>query len=196
MALLPPTPVGVPPGHSFWNDWYEKLRDMINNSNLDVKWSNITDFSGSTLTDLVTRNHDDLQNILGSGTHHVPNYSTGTWTPTIVGTTAAGVGTYTAQTAEYTRIGNIMHVYAAITWTAHTGTGNMHIGGLPTAAKRSAPAFSARFSSITFTGTTPYLATIASSTEVQIAQYSSGVAATDVPIDTAGSIILQGSYFI
>lgn len=29
--LLPPTPVGVPPGHSFWNDWYEKMRTLINN---------------------------------------------------------------------------------------------------------------------------------------------------------------------
>lgn len=28
--LLPPTPVGVPPGHSFWNDWYEKLRTLVN----------------------------------------------------------------------------------------------------------------------------------------------------------------------
>lgn len=31
--LLPPTPVGVPPGHSFWNDWYEKLRSLINGIN-------------------------------------------------------------------------------------------------------------------------------------------------------------------
>jgi hypothetical protein len=30
MALLPPSPVGIPPGHSFWNDWYEKLREIIN----------------------------------------------------------------------------------------------------------------------------------------------------------------------
>lgn len=30
MALIPPTPVGVPPGHSFWNDWYEKLRTLVN----------------------------------------------------------------------------------------------------------------------------------------------------------------------
>ncbi len=27
---LPPSPVGVPPGHSFWNDWYEKLRTLVN----------------------------------------------------------------------------------------------------------------------------------------------------------------------
>lgn len=42
MALLPPTPVGVPPGHSFWNDWYEKLRQLINHSGILTSWSNIT----------------------------------------------------------------------------------------------------------------------------------------------------------
>jgi hypothetical protein len=44
MAKLPPIPVGVPPGHSYWNDWYEKLRNLINSSLL---------------------NHNDLLNIQG-----------------------------------------------------------------------------------------------------------------------------------
>ncbi len=29
MAKLPPNPVGVPPGSSYWNDWYEKLRTLV-----------------------------------------------------------------------------------------------------------------------------------------------------------------------
>ncbi len=44
MAKLPPIPVGVPPGHSYWNDWYEKLRNLINNA---------------------LPNHNDLLNIQG-----------------------------------------------------------------------------------------------------------------------------------
>jgi hypothetical protein len=44
MAKLPPIPVGIPPGHSYWNDWYEKLRNLINSSLL---------------------NHNDLLNIQG-----------------------------------------------------------------------------------------------------------------------------------
>lgn len=44
MSKLPPTPVGVPPGHSYWNDWYERLRTLVNNTLL---------------------NHNDLQNIQG-----------------------------------------------------------------------------------------------------------------------------------
>lgn len=31
MALLPPIPVGVPPGSSMWTDWYEKIRFVLNN---------------------------------------------------------------------------------------------------------------------------------------------------------------------
>lgn len=63
---LPPTPVGVPPGHSFWNDWYERLRTIVNNIS-SLTWS-IIDFTGSNLTDIVTRNHNDLQNLQGGGT--------------------------------------------------------------------------------------------------------------------------------
>ena len=28
---LPPLPVGVAPGSGYWNDWYEKLRTLVNN---------------------------------------------------------------------------------------------------------------------------------------------------------------------
>ena len=39
---LPPIPVGVPPGHSFWNDWYEKLRTFVNEVAAGISWANIT----------------------------------------------------------------------------------------------------------------------------------------------------------
>jgi hypothetical protein len=29
ISKLPPAPLGQPPGHSFWNDWYEKLRKIM-----------------------------------------------------------------------------------------------------------------------------------------------------------------------
>lgn len=58
-------------------------------------------------------------------------YEEGTFTPTIVGATTAGVGTYTKQTGTYTRIGNTVKIRIEITWSAHTGTGNMRLAGLP-----------------------------------------------------------------
>jgi hypothetical protein len=55
----------------------------------------------------------------------------GSWTPIIAGSTAAGVGTYTVQAGTYTRIGNLVFLSGTVTWTAHTGTGNMLIQTLP-----------------------------------------------------------------
>lgn len=55
----------------------------------------------------------------------------GSWTPIIAGSTAAGVGTYTVQAGTYTRVGNLVFLSGTVTWTAHTGTGNMLIRTLP-----------------------------------------------------------------
>lgn len=63
-VLLPPTPVGVPPGHSFWNDWYEKLRTIVNTGTITVLWGNI-DFSGSNITSIASRAHNSLQSLQG-----------------------------------------------------------------------------------------------------------------------------------
>lgn len=57
------------------------------------------------------------------------------WTPVITGTTVAGVGTYTTQVGRYTIIGKMVFITCNIVWTAHTGTGNMTITGLPFAAR-------------------------------------------------------------
>lgn len=66
-VILPPTPIGVPPGHSFWNDWYEKLRTIVNNGSISVTWSNIN-FAGSTLSSIASRAHSALQSIQGGTT--------------------------------------------------------------------------------------------------------------------------------
>ena len=38
-AKLPPNPVGVAPGSSYWNDWYEKLRRFVDTISTEVEWS-------------------------------------------------------------------------------------------------------------------------------------------------------------
>jgi len=42
MAKLPPLPVGIPPGHSYFNDWYEKMRTILNNNQVTTTWTNIS----------------------------------------------------------------------------------------------------------------------------------------------------------
>lgn len=41
MAKLPPQPVGMAPGSSYWNDWYEKLRLLVEQAQA-LPWANIT----------------------------------------------------------------------------------------------------------------------------------------------------------
>lgn len=68
-----------------------------------------------------------LVNTIAAG----PAYATGTFTPTAVGSLTAGVGNYTKQIGRWTRIGNRVFVQVNITWTSHSGSGNLTITGLP-----------------------------------------------------------------
>lgn len=94
MAKLPPTPVGVPPGHSYWNDWYEKLRDFIDNA---VQFFSDLDFTGSNITSIATRNHNDLQSFQGGASNDY-YHLTG--------------AQHTALTAGFTGTGNVVRATA------------------------------------------------------------------------------------
>lgn len=63
-VILPPQPIGVPPDSPFWNDWYEKLRQIVNTGTITVLWSNIN-FSGSNITSIANRAHNNLQSLQG-----------------------------------------------------------------------------------------------------------------------------------
>jgi hypothetical protein len=41
-GLIPPMPTGVLPGSSYWNDWIEKLRSIINGLTSGISWTIIT----------------------------------------------------------------------------------------------------------------------------------------------------------
>ena len=58
-------------------------------------------------------------------------YEEGTFTPTLFGSSSAGTTTYSAQSGNYTKIGNVVTVWATVMITAATGTGNLNFGGLP-----------------------------------------------------------------
>lgn len=74
-SILPPSPQGVPPGHAFWNIWYEKLRTIINNIATSIQWVNLN-FTGSKIEDIVSRDHNKLTAIQGGTTaeyYHLTN---------------------------------------------------------------------------------------------------------------------------
>jgi len=66
-----------------------------------------------------------------SNANTLDDYEEGTWTPVVVGTSTTGTGTYTVQSGSYTKVGRLVTVICDLTWSAHTGTGNIQVSGLP-----------------------------------------------------------------
>jgi hypothetical protein len=66
------------------------------------------------------------------------SYEDGGWIPTLTGTTS-GSATVTVTTANYTKIGNVVHVYGQISvdLSSHNIVGAVQIGGLPFTASPS-----------------------------------------------------------
>jgi hypothetical protein len=133
-----------------------------------------------------------------SNANTLDDYEEGTFTPTIVGTTSAGTGTYSGQTGRYTKIGNRVYVNIYLSWSAHTGTGNMRLDGLPfTSINVSATysAFSCYWSSLTLTAGYVFQAYIGPNRAfISLEQVQASAGATSVPIDTASEIMITGFY--
>jgi hypothetical protein len=60
---IPPPPLSTK-DQGVWATWYIRVKDAINQLRDSLSWSSIN-FTGSNLTDIVTRNHNDLKNIQG-----------------------------------------------------------------------------------------------------------------------------------
>jgi hypothetical protein len=124
------------------------------------------------------------------------DYEEGTFTPTIVGTTLAGTGTYSFQLGRYTKVGKLVSFQLYISWSAHTGTGNMKVEGLPfvnvNATGAQSPVAVAP-SNLTFSNSLSAF-TFQNSTQVLFRTYATGGAEADLPIDIAAAIRLAGVY--
>ena len=139
-------------------------------------------------------------NFSAAGGDTLTMYDEGTWTPVIVGSSSAGAGTYPVQTGTYTRIGDVVYIQLFLVWTAHTGTGNMFIDGLPFPSKNTSFALHAasigQFENIGLTiGSTPMAYIANNTTQISLRQMPTGGGAmANVPIDTAGNMIISASY--
>lgn len=63
-AKLPPLPIGVAPGSGYWNDWYEKLRTLINSFANGFPFSSLT----GTPTTLVGYGITDAEKLANKNT--------------------------------------------------------------------------------------------------------------------------------
>ena len=134
-----------------------------------------------------------------SDVNTLDDYEEGTFTPTIIGTSVAGVGTYTIQIGRYTKIGDRVIITVALNWTAHTGSGSMDIGGFPFASANITNLdqfFFGVFSNITYTKTQRWVALGANLTRGYFAEGDSNQSGTSMPLDTAGYIGFTGQYLV
>jgi hypothetical protein len=138
-------------------------------------------------------------NPAGMTSELLSDYEEGTWTPVVVGNSTPGTGTYTTQVGRYTKIGNRVFFNLNLGWSAHTGSGDMSISGLPftsNSTSDNASSLSAWVSNLTLSALnilTPIVNT--NSTSVSFFQTPAGGGAVGlVTLDTSAQVIISGHY--
>jgi len=117
------------------------------------------------------------------------------FTPTISGTTIAGVGTYTSQDGSYVKVGSIVNFELDIGWSNHTGTGDILVGGFPYASANSSPVPASWVWSngLTITGQATFGLTT-NQTYGGLGAVNNGIYSA-VAIDTSAGLRITGFYF-
>jgi hypothetical protein len=121
MPDLPPPPTQESDQNNYsWRHWYKLLHDYITSVGA-LSWS-VLNFTGSDLTDIQTRKHNDLQNIQGGSTterYHLtqgqltsltslPTLAHGVYTPTL--TDETNITSSVAFQCQYLRVGSVVTV--------------------------------------------------------------------------------------
>lgn len=131
-----------------------------------------------------------------SDANTLDDYEEGTFTPTVAGTTAAGVGTYSLQSGQYTKEGNVVNFTVSLAWSAHTGTGNIEVRALPFTCGTLGTAVAFSASSFTYTGTLLMASTIASTASIGFYQTTTGAGLSAIAMDVAANLTVSGMYFV
>jgi hypothetical protein len=123
----------------------------------------------------------------------------GVFTPTVIGTSSAGTGTYTVQFGTYKIIDNVLYFNLRVNWSAHTGTGDLKVAGLPVACANNtnyAPAVTVNAENITFpVGATAAIALInTGAATIELRGAGTGLAPTPIAMDASGNINISGFY--
>jgi hypothetical protein len=101
------------------------------------------------------------------------------------------------QSGKYTRIGNRVFFDIILTWSAHTGTGDFRIGGMPFTSASSSVSSQLTTLVSSLNATMPVLALIGGSAAYIVVRSMAGnVVATDIPLDSAAEIRISGNYTI
>ena len=116
--------------------------------------------------------------------------------PVVSGGTTAGVGTYAARLGFYTKLGKLVHFQIEVTWSAHTGTGQIYVS-LPSTVNSNSVEFQAvsvASGGITFAaGEQPVALIFRAGSRVQIYGLNAGARAP-LTLPASGALYISGSY--
>ena len=168
------------------NSIIENFKELLENFNSHIE--NFNSHLAETASDAI-RPH-------GLGSVASEDYEAGEFTPTVTGSTTTGTGTYATRIGNYVRVGRLVFITISLKWTAHTGTGELQVEGLPfVAADSHYNALSLTADNLTFSEQlvpriTPNTATIA------FRGLKSGNQAVAVNMDSSASIYIAGTYLM
>jgi hypothetical protein len=133
----------------------------------------------------------------GTGTSELfDDYEEGAFTPTVIGSVTAGTGTYSANDGFYTKVGDRVTFTILINMSAHTGSGNMRLAGLPftsSAVTNDISYVVAAASNLTFTGQLTAQVS-GNSTEIALLSMVTAMSLAAVVLDTSCDLRLTGVY--
>lgn len=121
-------------------------------------------------------------------------YTEGTYTPTYTGASVAGTTTYSLQTGEYRIIGDVCITWAAIAWTAATGTGNARFS-LPFACTQLGSG-GVRIDGVTFANSAPGINLASGDSFFTLLSPITNAGGTTVAMEAAGNIIYTVTFLI
>lgn len=124
----------------------------------------------------------------------------GAFTPTAEGSTTAGTASYTRRSGSYTKIGKRVFFSLAISWSGHTGTGDFWITNLPFISNSNGENFTSCNvwnNNVAITaGAIASALILPNDSKIRIyTQPTGGGAISLTTIDTAGELIVSGSYW-
>lgn len=136
--------------------------------------------------------------VASTNVNTLDDYEEGDFSSTVSlgGLSTAGTPTWTSRIATYTKVGNICHVNMVLTWSGHTGTGNMRITGLPftSHATLSRAVIPVQSSNFTFGAGTAAAFLENNTTYLDLYLIATGAAASAIAMDTAATLYLNFSY--
>lgn len=132
----------------------------------------------------------------GLGSVASEDYEEGEFTPTVTGSTTTGTGTYSTRIGNYVRVGRLVFITISLQWTAHTGTGQLQVEGLPfVAAGSHYNALSLTADDLTFSE--QLVARIAPNTAtIAFRGLKSGDRAAMINMDSSADIYIAGTYLM